>query len=446
MASLNSNAKHWRIEFKHPLDKRRRTIYLPVNEFSADDAGIWHVHVEAVLASLQGKSIPPQTLKWLNRLDDAPYQKLANANLVESRLKPQPANEWTVDAWVTTFIENKADVQQSTKETYRHIRRNLADFFGANKRLKDVTDGDALEFYEYMQGKAGLSIATALRRTALAKQIFRRAVKKGHIPTNPFEDITGLRVKANDQRFVEVTEEMTAKLVDAMPNAEWRLAVVLARYGGLRVPSELLPLRWQDVDWHNRRIKVTNVKTCRKTNKPHRIIPLWERIRPYLEACFDQAEAGAEYVFPEIRKLGQAGRDKGTNTIGLNLRTALDRYAAYAGVELWEKPWQNMRSTCATELIAEYPSHIVNAWMGHSEEIAQEHYRQVKPQDFETALARERQALDKAKSVTKNVTYSGTIKRAQSQSRATASSVKQGKSQPVTFDDSIVNMCTLGPV
>ena len=35
-----------------------------------------------------------------------------------------------------------------------------------------------------------------------------------------------------------------------------------------------------------------------------------------------------------------------------------------------------MRSTRATELIEEYPAHMVNAWMGHTEAVAMEHYRQ----------------------------------------------------------------------
>ena len=50
--------------------------------------------------------------------------------------------------------------------------------------------------------------------------------------------------------------------------------------------------------------------------------------------------------------------------------------ATRAGIVLWEKPLQNMRSTLATELIEIYPAHVVNAWMGHSEAVAMAHYRQ----------------------------------------------------------------------
>jgi hypothetical protein len=55
---------------------------------------------------------------------------------------------------------------------------------------------------------------------------------------------------------------------------------------------------------------------------------------------------------------------------------------------LWEKPFQNMRSTRATELIRTEPAHIVNAIMGHTEAVAEAHYRQVTEEHFERAAAK----------------------------------------------------------
>ena len=50
--------------------------------------------------------------------------------------------------------------------------------------------------------------------------------------------------------------------------------------------------------------------------------------------------------------------------------------ATRAGIVLWVKPFDNMRSTRATELIEEFPAHMVNAWLGHTEAVAMAHYRQ----------------------------------------------------------------------
>ena len=58
------------------------------------------------------------------------------------------------------------------------------------------------------------------------------------------------------------------------------------------------------------------------------------------------------------------------------LGSFIAKTATRAGIVLWVKPFQNMRSTRATELIEIYPAHIVNAWLGHTEAVAMAHYRQ----------------------------------------------------------------------
>ena len=54
---------------------------------------------------------------------------------------------------------------------------------------------------------------------------------------------------------------------------------------------------------------------------------------------------------------------------------------------IWQKPFQNMRASRATELVAIYPAHVVNAIMGHTEAVAMAHYRQVLNGDFEKLSA-----------------------------------------------------------
>jgi hypothetical protein len=57
-----------------------------------------------------------------------------------------------------------------------------------------------------------------------------------------------------------------------------------------------------------------------------------------------------------------------------NLRTQFERIIARAGLKPWPKLFQNLRATRATELAAEYPSHVAADWMGHSAMAAQKHY------------------------------------------------------------------------
>jgi hypothetical protein len=66
-----------------------------------------------------------------------------------------------------------------------------------------------------------------------------------------------------------------------------------------------------------------------------------------------------------------------------DLRTWLGKVAVRAGVELWEKPWVNMRASAATDAANKFPCHVCEAWFGHSEAITNRHYRQVAEDHFQ---------------------------------------------------------------
>ena len=68
-----------------------------------------------------------------------------------------------------------------------------------------------------------------------------------------------------------------------------------------------------------------------------------------------------------------------------NLRRRFKKIVGRAGLQPWPKLFQNMRASRATELVKDFPEHIVTAWMGHSKKIAQKHYLQVTEEDYKQA-------------------------------------------------------------
>jgi len=52
----------------------------------------------------------------------------------------------------------------------------------------------------------------------------------------------------------------------------------------------------------------------------------------------------------------------------------------------WPRLWQNIRATRATELADQYPSHVAAAWLGHTERIADRHYRQTTGTHYDRAI------------------------------------------------------------
>jgi integrase len=107
--------------------------------------------------------------------------------------------------------------------------------------------------------------------------------------------------QANTARLYFVTQEEAKKVLDACPEAEWRLLFALSRYGGLRCPSEHLSLKWADVDWKRDRMLVHSPKTEHLEGGGDKWVPIFQEFRPYLEEAFDQAQPGARYVIESYR-------------------------------------------------------------------------------------------------------------------------------------------------
>ena len=150
------------------------------------------------------------------------------------------------------------------------------------------------------------------------------------------------------------------------------MVFALARYGGLRCPSEIMKLRWRDVHWGQDRFTVHSPKTEHHDGKATRLVPIFPELRPILNEAYEEAEDGAEFVVSSPRCE--------------NLGTNMERIIRSAGVEPWEKLFQNCRATRATELVAAgWPEYKVCKWLGHTEAIARRHYWQVTDEDYRKA-------------------------------------------------------------
>ncbi|MEX2138897.1 MAG: site-specific integrase [Pirellulales bacterium] len=162
------------------------------------------------------------------------------------------------------------------------------------------------------------------------------------------------------------------------------MIVALSRYGGLRCPSEVLSLRWQDVDWEGGRIVVQSPKTEHHVGKATRTIPLFAELRPILAEAFYLASEGAAYVVDGNH------RDAANTASGwrnCNLRTQFERIVKRAGLTPWPRLFHARRASRETELAKDYPIHVVTSWLGNTPRIALKHYLQVTDADFERAAA-----------------------------------------------------------
>ena len=348
-------------------DGSRRTIRL--GKASLATANAVRVKVEHLVASsVTGAALDDETARWVARLDSVMYDKLAGVDLVAKRESAK------LSEFIDAYIGGRADAKGSTVTTYRRAQNKMLAFFQVHTRLRDVTPGDADEFARWLRDPKGgkLSEATARKTVSIAKQFFRAALRKKLILENPFADHSGT-VPANRARDYFISRAEAAKVLEACPDAEWRVLFALSRYGGLRCPSETLGLRWADIDWARSRMTVRSPKTEHHENGANRVVPIFPELLPYLRDAFESADDGAEYVITRYRDTA------------VNLRTQLQRIIKRAGLKPWPKLWQNLRATRETELAEVFPAHVTSAWIGNSQVVAAKHYLQVTDEHFERA-------------------------------------------------------------
>lgn len=362
------------------------------------------VKVEAIVAAAFSQhSWDNETSLWVGKLAPKLYDKLAKVDLLPRR---KDAMQETLAAFLDSFIASQ-DVKKSTRVVYGHTRRCLVKYFGADKTLSEISPGDADDWRKWLKSNQNLSPNTIRRRCGIARQFFKYGVRKRLLAENPFAEIEGgVSVRANRERDFFVTAEMAASVLEACPDAQWRLLFALSRYGGLRCPSEHLALTWGDVDWEKSRLTIRSPKTAHHEGKAYRVIPIFPELRPYLVEGFELAEPGTEYVITRYRD---------TN---MNLRTQLIRIIEKAGLVPWPKLFQNLRATRATELEKEFGGKAAAEWVGHSITIADKHYWQVTEADFERGANQPTVAVQKAQ------------QKAQQQMSATVSTHRQESKEP----------------
>ncbi len=364
MASISRTKNGHRVIQFIGSDGQRKTIRL--GKVSQRQAESVKTRVEELSAALiTGHSPNSETARRVQRLDSSLHDKLSRVGLVPERAKA------ILGEFLDRYFRKRIDVMPSTQVVWRHTHRNLIDFFGADKPLRQITRSDADEWRLSLVAQ-DLADSTIGKRCKFAKQFLADAVKQELIDANPFAELRGTSA-ANPERFYFVTREEAERVINACPDAEWRLIFALSRYARLRCPSEHLALKWSDIDWENGRIRITSPKTERH-GKGTRIIPIFPELLPHFEDAFEMAQEGAEFAIMRYRS---------TNA---NLRTQLIRIIARAGIKHWPKLFQNLRSTRETELAEDFPIHVVCQWIGNTEAIAAKHYLQVTEDHFSRAL------------------------------------------------------------
>jgi integrase len=271
-----------------------------------------------------------------------------------------------------TCLKHKTNVKGSTITNYRDCQRIFFKTFSPAEPIENITTEALLDWKTAMLGDH--KEASIAGRVKVAKMIFNWAVEMEWLTKNPMQKISnGSFVNQENDRTISMEEY--AKLLEACPNQEWRTIIALARIGGLRCPSELMRLRWTDINWEQNRFLIRASKTERYERHRERIVPLFPALRSELDRHFfflDETDEN-EFVIESFQRTSW------------RLFIPFQKIAHRAGLGTIDMPFRNMRRSRSNEVEREFGTIKESLWIGHSAKVKQDHYFRLTDEDFSSA-------------------------------------------------------------
>lgn len=207
------------------------------------------------------------------------YQKVRNRFLGQidrGDLEPSSVKTFTVGELLADYLKHVRDNQRKSADIVELVIGKVQtgrEFLPARKVAR-LTSHD-FKVYRERETAAGVAHATinyrfALIRAALnleAKQTPSRVGKVPHVPI----------VHVNNTREGFLAYEDHTSLLEALPRS-LRALFVVAFHSGCRL-GEVLNMRWSDVDWSNKIIRLPKTKNGTKRN-----LPFWGSVEKNLTA------------------------------------------------------------------------------------------------------------------------------------------------------------------
>lgn len=352
----------WYVTY-YPLAKTRIRFYL--GKTTKAQASNFCRRIDLLHAGNQiGEPPTADVAAWLQLLPKPMLEKLAESGLTRNWSRPTASPRF-VDYW-QTYVATRTDFSRSTIKGFNTAYNHALAAFG-DRTLDQITVADAKQFQRDLVKACATSHAKKiLERT---RTIFAAAIDSKLIDVNPFAD-SKIRVTIDKTRQSYIDEATAKTVLGQFTSAEGRALFALARWCGLRVPHEPLALDWKCVDWDLERLRIPN-----ETKTGWRIVPLFPVALAELSALWATDPPG-QFIFTRAR-----------SSAGTTWREWLETAISSAHVKQWPKLWVNLRASCRTDLEDKFPSHVCDAWLGHSTRVARDHYLQVTPEHWADAKA-----------------------------------------------------------
>jgi len=306
---------------------------------------------------------------------------------------PARAERLTFGEAGSHYLSHLEEVMQRKPTTIQDYRivldRHLGPYFGPRDISKLAPDDIAA--YIVAKRRAGLAIKTITNHLNFAHGVFAFATRRGWVVGNPvaMTDRPPSPPADPDIHFLD-REELEAllratedDLLGPTDHSLWLTAAMT----GLR-QGELAGLRWCDVDWTARLVRVRRSYsrgqwTTPKSRRSSRAVPMADRVAAELERHFQDS------AYPHDDDLvfchPHTGRPYDASKSRVRFKAALSR----AGVR--ELRFHDLRHTYGTLMAAAAtPLRTLQGWMGHRDYKTTEIYADFAPDPTQGAVWAER--------------------------------------------------------
>ena len=262
------------------------------------------------------------------------------------------------------------------------LRNHIVPFFG-DRTLDRITPDD-IERYIAVKQRT-LAIKTIRNHIVTMHSVFEAGLRKGWCQTNPVKLADRPVIRTTETRIKYLDQDELEKLLvvpypdDAFGRIEPTLYLTAAMTG-LR-QGELLGLRWRDIDFEARRVRVVSPFVRGEFGDPKsegsgRSVPLAERAAVALRELREQS------MYPRDRDLVFCHPDTGNP---LDRSKLVRRFKqAIVRADVHHVTFHELRHTFGTRMAAAgTPLRTLQHWMGHADSKTTQVYAHYQPSEGE---------------------------------------------------------------
>jgi site-specific recombinase XerD len=279
--------------------------------------------------------------------------------------------EITLNKFIQVFLEHVQQTlsNRSVKE-YKNTLRRFQAFLG-NKLLNFISIKDCHDYQSHLI-KHGVKPSSSNEYIAKLQCCLQRAVRWGYISNNPFSKVERLKVQKTPPVFMN--PDQVKLFLHALPTS-WKNLFLFALLTGCRA-SELVNLRWVDLDFVRRTIQIGNKYFTTKTRKV-RLIPMHDSLFSMLQVM--KQDASSELVFPNPN-----GQKYSPIYVGYIFKRTVRKLGLPEELHL-----HSTRHTFASLLVQSgVPIYSVSKLLGHSSVQMTQVYAHLQPETLHSSIER----------------------------------------------------------